>query len=167
MYLPFEQMPAHSKVWVYQSSSLMDEHAAALLKQQALNFVENWTAHQAGLKASVELFNGLFVVFAVDETFNDASGCSVDKKVHFMKEAGAAMGLNFFDRMQLALVTDAKPKLIHLNDLNSRIASGEVEHDTLFYNNLVNNMKEFRNSWMVPLVESWPGNFITSAARGS
>lgn len=167
MYLPFEQMPAHSRIWVYQGSSLMDEAETARLRQQAINFVENWTAHQAGLKASVEIFHNLFVVFAVDETFNDASGCSLDKKVHFMKETGAAMGQNFFDRMRLSVLMNSKPVLIHLNELEQNFAAGVLNGSSLFFNNLVTNMDEFRSSWMVPIVDSWPGNFITSLTSGT
>ena len=84
-----------------------------------------------------------------------------------MQEAGAATGQNFFDRMRLVVVNDSKPVLIHLNELDHKFNSGEVQNTTLFFNNLVTTMDEFRNSWMVPLGESWPRNFITSVAPGT
>ena len=106
-------------------------------------------------------------MFAVDETFNDASGCSLDKKVHFMKETGASMGQNFFDRMRLSVLINSKPMLIHLNALEQNFAAGVLNGSSLFFNNLITNMDEFRSSWMVPIVDSWPGNFITSLTSGT
>mgnify|MGYP003490178575 FL=1 len=33
----------------------------------------------------MKFIDNLFIVFAVDETYNDASGCSLDKKMNFVK----------------------------------------------------------------------------------
>ncbi|MBL0340479.1 MAG: hypothetical protein IPP71_05865 [Bacteroidetes bacterium] len=85
MYVEFDTLPGSSKVWIYQASGLMNDQQVETIFNEAKVFIETWTAHQAELKASVAMFLNLFLVIAVDESFNDASGCSIDKKVHFVK----------------------------------------------------------------------------------
>ena len=102
MLVPFHTLPPSSKVWIYQASHVLTPEQSADILKSAEEFIESWTAHQANLKAGVRMAHNAFLVFAVDESYNDASGCSIDKKVHFVKNIVQQTGINFFDRMQAA-----------------------------------------------------------------
>jgi hypothetical protein len=49
------------------------------------NFCIQWTAHGANLKAYGEVRHHRFIVMIVDETAAGASGCSIDKSIHFIR----------------------------------------------------------------------------------
>ena len=43
-----------------------------------------------------------FIILIVDESHAGASGCSIDKSVHFMQQLEQEYGINLFDRFNLA-----------------------------------------------------------------
>ena len=161
MFVPFETLPESSKVWIYQLSRLMSDEEAEQLFTEAKLFVDNWTAHQANLKASVTVLYNVFVIFAVDESHNDASGCSIDSKVHFIKSIEKKMGMDFFDRFKVAFACGkAGVSIVPLHDLNNFLSNKTISAHTLVFNNLISDLSEFRNSWKVPLKDSWVINFV-------
>ncbi len=160
MYVEFDSLPDTSKVWIYQASKIIDDSMVLQITIAARNFIQSWTAHQADLKASVKIYDNLFIVFGVDESYNDASGCSIDKKVHFVKSIEQQTGLNFFDRMKVAYINDGSIILENMNKFSSLIESGKVNDDTIIFNNLVTTKEEFDTSWKIPFSKSWLVNVI-------
>jgi hypothetical protein len=98
MYLPIEQMPDHSRVWVYQANRPFSTSETQVIENYLTPALTQWAAHGAGLNASFEIRFQQVIVIAVDETINAASGCSIDASTRWFKEMGAALGIDFFDR---------------------------------------------------------------------
>ena len=98
MYLPFEQMPDHSRVWVYQANRSFSAAEIQAIQDYLIPSLSQWAAHGAGLNASFEIRFQQVIVIAVDETINAASGCSIDASTRWFKEMGASLGIDFFDR---------------------------------------------------------------------
>ncbi|MBK6639917.1 MAG: hypothetical protein IPI23_21040 [Bacteroidetes bacterium] len=167
MYAPFETMPANSKVWIYQANRPFAEQEKSALENSLRNFVTGWTAHQADLKASFSIIDNYFIAIAVDESVNDASGCSVDKKVHFIKQLGNDLNIDFFDRMKVVVISDSGLQPVHVHKLNAEIEKGTIHSKSLFYNTLVSNLNEFKAGWKVELQNSWPVQFINSELKTS
>lgn len=161
MFVPFSSLPPTSRVWIYQSSRLLEADEQEMLQTELERFVATWTAHQAGLRGSAEIRNGLFVILAVDEGHNHASGCSIDKSVHLMKEFGARTGIDFFNRMT-AVCKNPDGKHLHVTPqtVSQLMQSGELSGDAMMYDNLIQNIQDIENSWLVPLKKSWISNFI-------
>ncbi|HEX5002525.1 MAG TPA: ABC transporter ATPase [Bacteroidia bacterium] len=162
MYTPLANLPGSSKVWVYQASEVFDNLTAKTIEEKAKVFVEQWTAHDQELKAGVEVLNNLFLVIAVDEGYNGASGCSVDKKVRFIQSLESQLNLHFFDRMRIAWKSGAGIRIAPFNMFGKLLQKGEVGDDTVVYNNLVADLEEFRSSWEVPFIKSWHRNLISA-----
>jgi uncharacterized membrane protein YheB (UPF0754 family) len=150
-----------SKVWIFQSTSELSDIQSAQIKQVLDDFLQDWTAHNQALKTYGDVWHHRFVVLIVDETYTHASGCSVDKMTRFIQELGNQYGIDLLDRMQVAyLTTDKTIKTAHLNDLASKVQTGEIETDTLVFNNLVANKSDFENKWQVKISDSWHQKFI-------
>lgn len=147
-------------MWIYQASKIMSDEMVAAVEVRAKDFIQNWTAHQTDLKASVSIYHNLFIVFAVDESYNDASGCSIDKKVHFIKSIEEFTGVDFFDRMKIAYLDHDRIKLDQMNRFSSLIEDGTINTNTIIFNNLVTTLNEFRSSWKTPIANSWLVNVI-------
>ena len=161
MFVPFSALPPASRVWIYQSSRVLSVDEQSLLKGELERFIATWTAHQAGLRGSAEIRHDLFVILAVDEGHNHASGCSIDKSVHFMKDLGTRTGIDFFNRM-LAVCKNPDGKHLHVTpqSVNLQMESGDLSEDSMLYNNLIQNIQDIENSWLVPLRVSWLSNYI-------
>ena len=49
MYVPFENLPEDSKIWIYQSNRKFSEEEITEIENELKTFLENWSAHGTGL----------------------------------------------------------------------------------------------------------------------
>ena len=118
MYLPIEQMPDHSRVWVYQANRPFSASETQAIENYLTPALTQWAAHGAGLNASYEIRFQQVIVIAVDETINAASGCSIDASTRWFKEMGAELDIDFFDR-STAIVDGDEVTLLPLTALKN------------------------------------------------
>ncbi|PCJ86026.1 MAG: ABC transporter ATPase [Flavobacteriales bacterium] len=158
----WKTLPPHSRVWIYQSNREFSDAEVNEINQKANEFVANWGSHGKELQAAIEVFHNRFVVVFVDEQHTSASGCSIDKSVHFMQQMEKDYGINLFDRMQVAYVDDEEIKTSHLNELKA-LSFEEGLGETPIFNNLVATKAEFETNWEVPLKDSWLADNVLSS----
>jgi hypothetical protein len=145
-----------SRVWVYVSNRKLNEAEAAFVQDKLNGFARQWTAHDAQLQAAAEVFDRQALVLMVDETRAGASGCSIDKSVHFLESLGNEVGADFFDRMRFGWVDDAG--ILHWEDrsgFEDRVKTGKISPETLVVNTLAKSKKDLEHMWLVPFRESW------------
>lgn len=144
-----------SRVWIYTAGRPLTP-AEAKGVQQALDiFVGQWTAHNEALKAAAEIFENQFIVLMVDESRAGASGCSIDKSVHFLEKLGAELGIDFFERMRFAWVQNDQLQFADRDALQQAVLSRTIGEETLMVNTLVQNKSELASNWLVPFSRSW------------
>ncbi len=144
-----------SKIWIYQAERALSETEISLITPLFRSFCENWTAHNNQLKASFEIIQNQFIVLAVDESLNTASGCSIDKSVAFLKSISEQLGISLFERMKMAYLKNETLSTIHYNDIQKAFEDGLINEETPFYNNNVQSLGEYRNSFLSPLKNHW------------
>jgi len=142
-------------VWIYQSDIDFELTQIDFLQEQAETFCEQWSAHSTPLKSAYKVLHNKFLVLAVDEGFNAASGCSIDTSARFVKDVANQLGINFFDRTQVAFLIDDIVYTTKLHSIKDEIASGKIEPNTLTFNLQAQNVAEFESSWLVPAQKSW------------
>jgi hypothetical protein len=103
-----------------------------------------------------------FVVVAVDENHNQVSGCSIDASTNWLKNLGAEMNLNFFDR-SVAFVHNDEIKTVEMLKIKALVAEGILSPETLIFNNLVANIGEFKQNWQIPAINSWMKRYFQLA----
>ena len=150
-----EEFSPESRVWVYTANRPLTD-AEAQASQQALdNFVQQWTAHNQALKASAEVFQNQFVILMVDETGAGASGCSIDKSVHFLEALGQKLKVDLFERMRFAWVQNEQLQFAGRAELAEQVQNSAITENTLMVNTLVQNKKELQENWLLPFAKSW------------
>ena len=161
------QLNGNSRVWIYQSNRELDEKEVVVLQSQLNGFVREWTAHSKQLSAASDIFYRRFIVLAVDESQAGASGCSIDKSVHFLQMIENQYDITLFDRMQFAYFDNNAVKTIASNDLKrlytclpDRQAEGMLSDDSVFFDNMVNTIEGLKSAWLKPLRESWHRRFL-------
>lgn len=154
MLIDFDRQPDHARVWIYQSSRPLTDAEAAFVQNVLENQAAQWAAHGAPLTAAVRVLHRRFAVVAVDETQNGASGCSIDASTRWLKDLGAQLDLDFFDRSPAYLDGD-EVKTLALAGVKTAVADGRLTPDTPVFNPLVPTLGDFRRGWQVPAGESW------------
>ena len=101
-----------------------------------------------------------FILLAVDEGQADASGCSIDKSVHFLKQLEAQLDIDLFDRMTFAWKDDSGVKTASSEEFAQLYRAGKIGDDTLVFDNLVKTKAELEENWLKPLNKSWHRRFV-------
>ena len=151
----YDKIPAGAKVWIYQSDRIIVADEKERIKTALSGFLNNWDSHQSPLKCYGDIWYDVFIVIMVDEEINQASGCSIDKSVHFINDIEKEIGLSLMDRMVFAYKEKDKIKLVSRETFQRSIEEGTITDNTIVFNNLVTNKAEFETKWEVPLKESW------------
>lgn len=155
MNIPFDEMPASSRVWVYAANRKLTPTEVGELERRGQDFVKGWTAHQQQLKASFAILHNIFVVIAVDENINEVSGCGIDKSIHFMQEMDAAYNLNCFNRLQVELLLENEVLLTNKQKIAVMLQEGAVNNQTKVFNKTVTTKAMFDSEFLISLEHSW------------
>ncbi|WP_121965031.1 ABC transporter ATPase [Myroides sp. N17-2] len=160
MYKPFEEMPDHSRVWIYQSNRKFSDEEVQDIDKDLAAFVAEWAAHATPLEASYKIFYNRFIVLAVDQEVHPASGCSIDASVRVIQDLEQKYSVDLLDKMNVTYKTGEFIAFKTLIEFKSLVKSKAVSANTIVFNNLVNNLGEFREFWEVPAEESWHSRFF-------
>lgn len=160
MYIPFENMPLESKIWIYQSNRKFSEQEIQEIEIAVQNFVENWSAHGTSLEASFTIRYDRFIILAVNQEFHAASGCSIDTSVQFIQDLEQKYNVDLLDKMNVTFKNGEFIAHKSLLDFKKMAKEKAVSGSTIVFNNLVNTIDEFNEAWEVPANESWHSRFF-------
>ena len=149
-------IPDNSRVWVYTSNREFTADEVTQIEDQGNTFVNDWKVHGTPLEAGFKVVYNRFLVVAVNENVAGASGCSIDSSVGFMKNLEKQFGVSLLDKLNLAFHGEKNTiEVLPMFDFQEKIQNGGIHSQTIVFNNLVETLAEFRNSWEVALENSW------------
>ncbi len=160
MLIPFEKMPDNARLWIYQAERKLTYEETDVVKHNTEHFLSEWQAHGQDLKASFDIKYNQFLIISVDESFSQASGCSIDASVHLIKALENELKLSFMTTSQVAFMEGEEVNLYPFNQLKKQAQEAIIGPDTLVFDNTVQNMAEFRSRWIKPSRETWVKRFF-------
>lgn len=160
MYVPFETLPPESKIWIYQSNRKFTEEEFASIETDLQSFLENWAAHGTGLEASYQLKYYRFIIIAVNQENQIATGCSIDASVQFIQDLEQKYSVDLLDKMNVTFKLGEHIAHKPLIEFKKMAKEKAVSGNTIVFNNLVNTIEEWNESWEVPAAESWHSRFF-------
>ncbi|MGQ2983890.1 ABC transporter ATPase [Flavobacterium sp.] len=160
MYVPFDTLPEESRIWIYQSNRKFSDDEMAEIETALKNFLEEWTAHGAGLEASYQLRYNRFIIIAINQDTQAATGCSIDASVHFIQTLEQKYGVDLLDKMNVTFKNGEHIAYKPLIDFKKLVKDRSVSSNTIVFNNLVNTVGEWQEYWEVPAGESWHSRFF-------
>jgi hypothetical protein len=164
MYKPFDSMPPHSRIWIYQANREFTSTEKDMLEKRLTDLCTQWQAHGSPLQTSFTIQYDRFVIMAVDEQVHGASGCSIDGSVHFLQGLQKGLGLDFFDRSLVAF-SDARGIFSYpFSDIKTLLANQTLLPETLTFNNTIITKGEWEKHWLVNVKESWMARYLPKTA---
>ena len=155
MYIPYDQISADARVWIYQSNRAFDSDEKADIEKQLIDLCNNWNTHGTALHCSFQIHDWFICLF-VDESMQDASGCSIDSSVAVIKSIAKQYQIDFFDRMNIAYLEGENTQVLPLPKFKQILSS-----ETLVFNNLVKTKAEYESQWKIPISDSWLAKYIS------
>lgn len=156
----YENLSPASRVWIYQSNRSLTAEEVQALNTELAQFAQAWTSHSQQLQSFAKVYHDHFLVLMVDESQAGASGCSIDKSVHFIQQVERKYGLNLMDRMTFAYKAEEAVQLVSSAEFSALYANGSLTDESVVFDNLVKTKAELEQSWEKPLKESWHKRFV-------
>lgn len=160
MFTPYTNLPNNSRVWIYQSEREFNQKEIAVISEKAVEFINSWTRHGDDLKGSFTIKYNQFLVLAVDESFNNVSGCSIDSSVRFIQGLENELNLDLMNKMNVTFKDGENINLVKLADFQKFAKEQKITAETIVFNNMVNTKEDFENSWEIPAKQSWHKRFL-------
>jgi hypothetical protein len=160
MIIPFDKIPKESRVWIYQSNRKFTEKEITEITNKLKNFLENWTAHGFDLLCSFTIKYNRFIIIALNEKSNKATGCSIDSCVHFIQELEHQYSIDLLDKMNVAFKQGEFISYKSLIEFKKLVKSNSVSKNTIVFNNLVTDVLDFNTNWEIPAYKSWHSRFF-------
>lgn len=147
----FKNLPTDSRVWIYFADRQLTEQEIAWLDAESDKFTQQWLVHGHDMHAKAGVLYNHFWVLAANEAFHAASGCGIDKSVHFVQEAGKHLELDFFNRLIIPIVLEGEIKVERISTLKT----GVYTSANLTYDLTATRLSELQNNWLKPIGETW------------
>lgn len=160
MYVPFDTLPEYSRIWIYQSNRKFSDQEILEIENDLKSFIENWSAHGTELEASFQLKYNRFIIIAVNQDVQQATGCSIDASVNFIQNLEQKYSVDLLDKMNVTFKNGEHIAHKSLIDFKRMAKEKAVTANTIVFNNLVNTIEEFNESWEVPAADSWHSRFF-------
>jgi len=160
MLVEFKELPNTSRVWVYQADREFTDKEVDEITKQLTSFVSNWKRHGDDLKASFLLKYKQFIILAVDENFNDVSGCSIDASVHIIQELQQQFNIDLLNKMNVAFKDGANINTVSLKQFKEFAKIDKINNNTLVFNNMITSKADFESVWEVEASNSWHARFL-------
>jgi len=160
MYIPFENLPQESRIWIYQSSRKFSDEEVAEIEKDLMQFIENWSAHGTSLEASFTIRYNRFIILSVNQEFHPATGCSIDSSVGFIQNLEQKYSVDLLDKMNVAFKQGEFITYKTLLEFKKLAKDKSVSENTIVFNNLVNSIEELNEGWEIPASESWHSRFF-------
>jgi len=160
MLVDFNTLPETSKIWIYQANRSFTDNEIEEIKSRLDVFIENWTAHGSDLQSGYEVKYKRFIVIALNQNLNMATGCSIDASVHFIQQLEKDYNVDLMDKMNVSYKQGEFIAYKTLVDFKKMAKQRAVSKNTIVFNNLVANKAEYLENWEVPASESWHNRFL-------
>jgi hypothetical protein len=160
MFTEYKNLPNNSRVWIYQSEREFNQKEIEIISVKAEEFINSWTRHGDNLKGSFTIKYNQFLVLAVDESFNNVSGCSIDSSVRFVQQLEKELQLDLMNKMNVSFKDNETINLVKLADFQKFVKEQKITSETIVFNNMVNTKEDFENNWEIPAKQSWHKRFL-------
>ena len=160
MLVDFKTLPDTSRVWIYQANRSFTDAELQEISTEFDEFLSQWTAHGKGLKAGYEIRYRRFLIIALDQSSQPATGCSIDASVHFIQNLEKKYKVELLDKMNVSYKQGEYVAYKTLLEFKTMAKQRAISKNTIVFNNLVATKGEYKEHWEVPASESWHARFV-------
>lgn len=150
-----------NKIWAYIIGRELTDNELEQFDKDGKAFVKQWTAHDQPLDAGFSIFEKRIALVSVNEGVHNASGCSIDKLLRFVKESEQKYSTELLNRMLVALRNENKVSVIPSSKIKELILQGKINENTAVFNTSLSNDAEL-GSWEQPLKQTWLKKYLSA-----
>ena len=154
MLVNFNTIPEESRIWIYAADHKLTNDQENYILNHISDHLQNWEAHKVPLTAGVTILENRFIVVALDDSKNDASGCSIDTLQNTIQELENELSISLLNRLNVFCKIREEIKCIPTFRLKN-----EIDEDTLFYDLTIQKKSEIER-WLKPIKDGWCASYL-------
>ena len=154
MLVDFNTTDNQSRIWIYAAEQKLTNEQEEYIIKSISDHLQGWEAHKVPLTAGVTILEHHFIIIALDETKNGASGCSIDTLQSTIQKIEKELSIDLMNRLNVFCEIDGRIVCIPSFKLGS-IAKA----DTPFYD-LTILTKSDLNTYLKPISEGWCAHLV-------
>lgn len=155
MLVDFNTTSDQSRIWIYAAEQKLTDKQEEYILKSISDHLQGWEAHKAPLTAGVTILEHHFIVVALDESKNGASGCSIDTLQNKIQDLEKELSVSLLNRLNVFCSIDDTIKCIPSTKL-----AENANKDTLFHDLTIQKKYELSN-WLKPIKEGWCINLLS------
>lgn len=148
------------RVLIYPASRPFTAKESKVIAEKLYDFLGTWVAHDKPLSSSFKIEKNQFIIIAIDEEKETASGCSIDALNGLMRELDTKFSLGLFDRMKASFIENGEIKTMKLQDFRTALKNGELSKDIEVFDFSKSTYVSFLSDFLLPLKRSWAGIYV-------
>ena len=149
MLVDFNTTDDQSRIWIYAAEQKLTNKQEEYIIKSISDHLQSWEAHKVPLTAGVTILENHFIIIALDESKNGASGCSIDTLQNTIQNLEKELSVSLLNRLNVFCRIDDKIYCIPTTKL-----AENANKDTLFYDLTIQKKDELSN-WLKPIKEGW------------
>ena len=154
MLVNFNTIPEESRIWIHAAEKKLTNDQENHILKSISDHLQNWEAHKVPLTAGVTILENRFIVVALDDSKNAASGCSIDTLQNTIQELENELSISLLNRLNVFCKIEEEIKCIPTFRLKN-----EIDEDTLFYDLTIQKKSEIE-SWLNPIKDGWCASYL-------
>ena len=154
MLADFHTLPEESRIWLYAAENTLSKDQQNYILKFISEDLRVWNAHKLPLTSAVTILENHFIVIALDESKNSASGCSIDLLQKTVQNIEEELSISLMNRLNVFCKIEGK--IVCVPSLKLRSIAN---NDTPFYD-LTIQKKSDLFSFLKPISEGWCSHLL-------
>jgi hypothetical protein len=144
-------LPASSPIFIYPFRDKISDSQSDEIISKSLKFLDQWKSHGSDLSTKVWIEENQFLIFVVDSSLSEPSGCSKDKLYHFVESLKDSNEISFGDLNKFWVKKDLNILSFTKKELKENIESESLSFENQLFPLWISDFEQYKKNWGAPL----------------
>ncbi|MEO7041773.1 MAG: hypothetical protein ABI035_05910 [Gemmatimonadaceae bacterium] len=160
----FSSLPNDARVWIFGSADELSRDDAATLLKSVDKYLEDWRAHGSPLTAAREWRDNRFLTIGVDQSEENASGCSLDALFRVLQALEKQIGTSLLGNARVYYrFSDGSIRATDRAGFAEQAEKGSIGGDTRVFDLSVQTVWEWKGRFETSTADSWHRALLPAA----
>jgi len=164
----FSSLPEDARVWIFGSAEALSSDDAATLLVSIDEYLEGWRAHGSPLTVAREWRDNRFLAIGVDQSEENASGCSLDALFRVLQSLEQRIGTSLLGNSRVYFrSSNGSIQATDRAGFAEQAEKGSIGADTQVFDLSVQTVAGWKELFEIRATNSWHRVLLPAAVRAS
>lgn len=159
MIIPFHQLSASSKVWIYAANRTFTPEEENIIAKKMEHFLKNWQDKEEIITGGFELALQQFIIVATSGE-QHVDGCALDQLLRLIKEIEQQLNISMLNRTNIYYKQNNNLTQLPLLAFKEGLQKGSISPEVTIIDTTISTLEQYRNGWEKAAKESWLSRYL-------